>query len=667
MLTPEQLKGLDSKLAAPTNDSVSAKNAQYMANLRNTVDQQGQLDEYKQSPAGQDFVSKLAKAFNTVLGPTSNFLFQGLGKTTGGFVSDVTQGISNLQGKTNITPTIMNADKLRKKLGAGGQAVLETIPYSSIGDTLFNASTKIASPEFASKFPTLARYLGYGTLGATYGTGFGATHAAQRDDVTPENVMSDIFSGAVTGFIAGVAIPAIIEGTVRAVKNVTSLYSGVPKDALQQAFENPEKVGKAVRKYAQDSEETQSVLQKAEESFSQIKTTRQQNYQTALENLSNNIKVGEPLNPKIVSSRLNDMAQKVERATTGKLSGQFTNEAAQEIANLPTDNVFADDLYKQVVNVLDKYGLKDKVIGRGATISGGATIKGVSDTLLEDVQSSFKDILMGAKEGQPITMVGPQKIFVKNPETGVFEETKFTLQGLKSTLTKTLNDFNPKILPKSEQNNITELNDLIKNWDDITPLGLNELKQAIRNRMSPGNSAQLNRIYTTAESNLINYIKNRAPQIYEMNASYAEASSFIDKLQQEFFGKSSTMKDSTKLERLLGIFNQKNNLRQDLIAELGQKAGTDLLNEITGAAMSSWMPTGWVQRFVLGGGAGAALFSGVNPLTVAAGATLASPRIIGKGARVLGQITQNILPEASRIAPVALRSIIDALNKQNNP
>jgi hypothetical protein len=177
------------------------------------------------------------------------------------------------------------------------------------------------------------------------------------------------------------------------------------------------------------------------------------------------------------------------------------------------------------------------------------------------------------------------------------------------------------------------------------------------------NSKILNKIYGDVENNLHGYISDRAPQIGEMNANYAKASEFIENLQKEIFGKTSAMSDNTKLNRLLNIFNQKSDLRKQLVKELGEQAGVDLINEITGAAMASWLPTGWVQRFVLGGaGAGIGLSAITNPAFIpaaVAGVAGASPRIVGKTARILGQANRLTEP----VKRVTIPAVTKLLNK----
>lgn len=368
----------------------------------------------------------------------------------------------------------------------------------------------------------LAKYAGFAKQGAAYGGAFGASNAL-KENKNAFDIVRETLSGAAKGAAVSVAVPAVFEGTVRAVKNVASLYSGVPKEALEQAFKNPNKVGEAARKYSKDPEATGEILTKANKSFEVIKKARSGDYEKALSELQNS-----GYKPK-------------------------------------TDQVVINDGLNEIIN-----------------------------------------------------------------------------------------KFNPKVLSPGEVAKMDELRNLYQNWDDFTPLGLNDLKRAIRNRVNIGNSKELNAMATMAEGKLKTIINNTDPAIGKMNAEYGAASDFINNLQKEIFSKRSTMSDSTKLNRLLSIFNQKSDTRLKLVQELGDKAGQDLINEITGAAMSSWLPTGWVQRFVL---AGSGLSGLVSPAVMAT-APLASPRLVGKGARMLGQ--------ASKVLPTVEKYGIPLVNKLIN-
>lgn len=498
-----------------------------IAELRNNSLQQKQINDYSESPQHQSFLQK----FGDIAGKTL-----GIGSTLTGAKAGVELAAPVVQLAS--MPFVGEKGRERILLGPAIGEVTQKAEQEGIGSAVKDIAGK--SLEVGSmmapfskgseviyklaKFPTISRYLGYGVTGGIYGGTISASQALQEN----KKLIPEIIKGVGTGALLGIAIPAIIEGTVRAVKNVTSLYSGVPKGALENAFDNPEKVQQAVHKYASSPEKKKEILDNANDALNKIKQQRSANYEAALKQIP---------------------------------------------ATLPDE-------------------------------------------------------------------------------------------GVKTMLNDSLGKYSVKTLVKSEQNTIKELNTLINSWDDFSAIGVNELKQAIRNRKLITSSDYLKKILGGMETDLVKYIEKTSPEIAQMNSVYREASQFIDSLQSEIFGTTSTMKDSTKINRLLSIFSNNSGVRKELIEQLGEKAGVDLINEITGSVMTEWLPTGWVQRMILGGGTVAGAWQGFSPATLAAGAAAASPRIVGKATRVLGQMNR-LAPSAGKVGlPYSIRTINEINNSR---
>jgi hypothetical protein len=422
--------------------------------------------------------------------------------------------------------------------GKSLEVAVMAAPYAKgIGLGIELAAPKLVT-QFASKFPTMARYAGYGATGATYGGAFGTANALQEN----KNVIKEAITGATTGAIVGMAIPALVEGTVRAVKNVASLYSGVPKEAIEQAFNNPEKVGVAVRKYSQQGKE-EEILSKAEKSLTAIRNQRNMEYQNALKEIK-----------------------------------------SEDMVNLSLD--------------------------------------GVKDNITSTLEShNIKPLYKGVKNS-----------------AGQY-------------------NFSESALTSSQEKKLNELIEKVYTWKNTTAEGLNNLGKKINSYKGTPNEEEYNAIIFSLKKNLSNYVADNAPKIKAMNSAYGEASNFIDSLKKEVFGKTNNASNATKLNKLLSLFSQKSDIRKKLIAELGDKAGIDLINEITGSAMSSWLPTGWVQRFILAGGAPFAAGVGIPATLTSIG--LASPRIVGKASRILGQLNRVAPPAAEKALPL----ILNASNK----
>lgn len=509
MLSPQQIQEARRKLGSSQPTSTQSSRSSW-----DSIDLDGTKNEVHPHQGGSllNFLNKAGETSGKVL--DSLYKFSGM-KAAGDLLLTASKGagygMDRLYGKSN-EEAIRNVDRLpmsdieKTQIEKGTGKAIQNIAGKSLEVAASGAAFAKGASVAIKGAKEISKVKQYGNLakeGAKYGGAFGASKSMQEGNDL-KKVFTDTLESAATGAVLTAGIPMLAEGTVRAAKNISSLYSGVPKDAIERAFHNPDAVTKAVRKYAKDPEATQDILRKANESFSLIKKARADDYQNALTQLQ-------------------------EKGYTSKISK------------------------KEVTN----------------------------------------------------------------------------------TLGKIVDKFNTKVLSPGEVEKLNELKALYKEWDDFTPLGVNDLKRAIRNRVNPGNSKELNYVITNAEKDLASYVNKADPLIGEMNAKYSSASEFVELLQKEIFGKTSKMSDSTKLNRLLNIFNQKSDVKMKLVEKLGQQGSQDLINEITGAAMSSWLPTGWVQRFVLGGaGLTGAFFNAPAAIVGAAGA---SPRIVGKATRILGK------------------------------
>lgn len=507
---------------------------------RSGITPQSSGTQSKRTPINWDNIgggSEKKESFLTKFGKTGGKILGGLSKFSGiesgvdmlGSIGEgATYGVAKLTGNKKLENQILEhpiSESMKIANEKGTMAGVKDV----LGKTLEVGAT-VAPFAKGAKAATAVSKLGkYGKLageGAVYGGAFGASGALQENK-NFKDIISKTLSGAAIGAGISAGVPALVEGTVRAAKNVAALYSGVPKEAIERAFDNPDVVGKAVRKYSKDPQATKQILNQANASLKTIKNARSKAYEKALANLPE----GNVIDPNVLASKLDD----------------------------------------------------------------------------------------------------------------------------------TLGKFNPKVLPNREIKEMNEIVKLYQNWDDFSGKGVNELRQALNNRINIGNSKKLNYVITTLSENLNDEVAKASPQIAEMNKAYADASKFIDDLQSEIFGKTSKMSDSTKLNKLLNIFKQQSDLRTELVTRLGKEAGQDLINEITGAVMSSWLPTGWVQRFVLGGAGLTGLVTGNVP-TLAIGAAGASPRIVGKSARVLGKANkafQSVAPAVKKFGIPAAQKLIN--------
>jgi hypothetical protein len=251
----------------------------------------------------QSFLNKAGDVANKILDTTAKVIgVKSAFDMTMTAAKGALYGINKLTGNEKENEWLLNNAKtdIEKKAEQGGtMAGVKDIAGKSL-EVAANAApftkgvglalkTPKAIEAFSRAFPTISRYTGYAVSGGAYGATFGAANALQEN----KDLLPEIVKGVATGALIGAGVPALVEGTVRAVKNVTSLYSGVPVKALESAFNNPEKVQSVVRKYAENPEQKQDILVKANQAFDKIKKARADSYQESLNGLKEDIFITE--------------------------------------------------------------------------------------------------------------------------------------------------------------------------------------------------------------------------------------------------------------------------------------------------------------------------------------------------------------------------------------
>jgi hypothetical protein len=510
---------------------------------------------------------------------------------------------------------------LKDVLGKTAEVGLAAAPFAKAGILANVASgAKALKPvtAIANKFPTLARYARYAGQGALYGGGF-STAKALQENADSKKLFSEAINGATTGAILSVAIPAVVEGTVRAVKNIASLYSGASTGAIERAFNNPSEVSKTVREYAKDETKKVQLVDDIQKSFENIKKARGASYESKLAALNTDPKVNQ-------SFKYNTVLQLQNR----------NPEAAKIVEALNLDDVPVNKLAETSRKaILDAGIAPDKFLNESLT------------NWQKSSQQIFKEIAKNK--------INPASI------TGAVDDvlSQYNIQTIQQDIKKPVElSFTKSPFTRTQQGQVQELYSRIQNWDDYTPTGVNDLKKVVNSYRDKMGGGQYNAFVDTMKNKVNEILTGSSDDIAKMNAQYQKESQFIDRIKKELLG-SDKMSQTTRINRVLKIFDKNSTVRKEVIKEMGAISGQDFLNEVAGEALSGWLPQGWVQRFIIGGaGASGVIASKVGPLLM--GGLLASPRIVGKGARVLGTLNQ----VANPLKPYAIPALMKTLNQK---
>jgi hypothetical protein len=147
--------------------------------------------------------------------------------------------------------------------------------------------------------------------------------------------------------------------------------------------------------------------------------------------------------------------------------------------------------------------------------------------------------------GRPVDVVSAGK-----KTTIKVDGKKYTLStiGIKQDVTETLRKYGAEVNPrkgtidfmgttldKDETKRLQEVFNLVKNWKDTTPKGINTLATKIKAYKKPGvQSKQLNSMIGQMSSSARNYISKRVPALKEMNDRFIKEQRFLDEIQAQF-------------------------------------------------------------------------------------------------------------------------------------
>jgi hypothetical protein len=209
--------------------------------------------------------------------------------------------------------------------------------------------------------------------------------------------------------------------------------------------------------------------------------------------------------------------------------------------------------------------------------------------------------------------------------------------------------FGDTALNSAEQKSVTDVFDTVKNWKDVTPQGMDTLRQRIGNEMSNfkfANNGRDSVILGGVKQDLTQLMKDKIPGYGDMLSTYGSQTQTAKDLAAELSLKSSNAKPATQLGQIMKLFKKDPVVVENLTKTMGQESANKFLNDVSGAILSSWLPqqglVGKIAEGTAGVGAIAGLATGaVNPLTVAVGAAASSPRIVGKAAVGAGKLIQS--------------------------
>lgn len=210
-------------------------------------------------------------------------------------------------------------------------------------------------------------------------------------------------------------------------------------------------------------------------------------------------------------------------------------------------------------------------------------------------------------------------------------------------------------LPKQQLNNVQKIVEIVNNWDDFTPKGVDYLKRQIDNFYigNPG-SRQYDKFVNSIRSSIKEQLVSSVPGYSDMTKKYVKFLDIEEEISRALSLNDKAMAD-TGLRKLLSTMRENFEWRKGLVQKLDEVSHGELLPKLAGYTMRSWAPRGFVGKLT----GAAELFRLVQTFDPKFGALLiaGSPRISGEVLYLLGKTWQQMqkIPIGSTIPETAAK------------
>lgn len=177
-----------------------------------------------------------------------------------------------------------------------------------------------------------------------------------------------------------------------------------------------------------------------------------------------------------------------------------------------------------------------------------------------------------------------------------------TSLGVKQKLTSKLREFDVMVDPKartfdflesplkgSEETQLKEVFQIVNDWQDISPAGINRLATKISNYRGPDTSRTFNAIIDSVSSTARDYVGDRVPAVAKLNEEFAKRTKFLDAIDDILrTGQGTDPSAQLKTAQAIGtLFNTNKELAREFVQQLEREAGIDILGTEAGRQLAS--------------------------------------------------------------------------------
>lgn len=186
--------------------------------------------------------------------------------------------------------------------------------------------------------------------------------------------------------------------------------------------------------------------------------------------------------------------------------------------------------------------------------------------------------------------------------------------------------------------------DMVRNWSDFSPAGMDNLKQAMYD-LSKKADPRVEPFFLRVADSLKQNLNNNVPGYQKLTKDYADASEMLNMVRREL--STNAPNPGTMIRKLSYALNQHNSFRKLVLEMLDNAAGSDIKETMAGYALRDPMARG-LAGVAQGVSAG---FGGIP--TLLRSVALGSPRAVGETLAFLSALKRSGIPRPPSLTPLA--------------
>ena len=210
--------------------------------------------------------------------------------------------------------------------------------------------------------------------------------------------------------------------------------------------------------------------------------------------------------------------------------------------------------------------------------------------------------------------------------------------------------------------NVKKVFNVLNSWDDFTPKGVDFLKRKIDTfYIGSPDSRQYDKFINTVRNSVKGELVKNVNGYEKLTGNYSKFLDLEEEIQKALsLGNKAAM--DTTLRKLLSTMRENFEYRKGLLEKLDNVSGGELLPQIAGLTMQSYLPKGLVGKLEMGGLGILAYVHGIDPVLGTA-LLMSSPRLSAEFLYLLGKTAKGMNKASSAIESPAGTTVRQAITQ----